>query len=185
MSVGFPKVALRGGGVGAMGEGVDRGTEALERRPARIGGELGHDGQLPRGGLGEGLGQQVALRREVPVEGARGHARGAGDVVHRRGAPAALGGKSQRGGDDRAAGAGPPLLADARTGVDGGGTARGVVYGSSDKAAAYPTSHAHDPSDLAATVYHCLGVPPDTTVHDQAGRPHQLVIGKKIDGLLG
>jgi len=66
----------------------------------------------------------------------------------------------------------------------GGGVGRGVVYGSSDKVAAYPTSHAHDPSDLAATVYHLLGIPPDTTVHDQAGRPHPLVIGKKIDGLL-
>src|SRR5262245_14552191 len=66
----------------------------------------------------------------------------------------------------------------------GGGVGRGVVYGSSDKAAAYPTSHAHDPKDLAATVYHLLGVSADTTISDQEGRPHPLVIGEKIDGLL-
>jgi hypothetical protein len=61
----------------------------------------------------------------------------------------------------------------------------GVVYGSSDKVAAYPVSHAHGPKDVAATVYHLLGVPDDSTVYDQANRPHSLVIGKKIDGLLG
>jgi hypothetical protein len=66
----------------------------------------------------------------------------------------------------------------------GGGVARGVVYGSSDKVAAYPTSHPHDPRDLAATVYHLLGVAAETVVHDQTGRPHALVIGQKIDGLL-
>jgi uncharacterized protein (DUF1501 family) len=66
----------------------------------------------------------------------------------------------------------------------GGGTAGGVVYGSSDKMAAYPTSHPHDPADLAATVYHLLGVPADTQVYDQSRRPHGLIAGQKIDGLL-
>ncbi len=66
----------------------------------------------------------------------------------------------------------------------GGGVKRGVVYGSSDKIAAYATSHPHDPRDLAATIYHLLGVPADTHVHDQTGRPTQLVIGQKIDALL-
>jgi hypothetical protein len=66
----------------------------------------------------------------------------------------------------------------------GGGAGGGVAYGSSDKVAAYPASHPHDPRDVAATVYHLLGVPSDTVVHDQASRPHRLVIGQKIDGLL-
>lgn len=66
----------------------------------------------------------------------------------------------------------------------GGGLGRGVVYGSSDKAAAFPASHPHDPRDVAATIYHLLGVPADTVVYDQASRPHSLVIGQKIDGLL-
>jgi uncharacterized protein (DUF1501 family) len=67
----------------------------------------------------------------------------------------------------------------------GGGVGQGVVYGSSDKVAAFPKSHPHNPRDLAATVYHLLGVPAGTLVHDQTARPHQLVIGQKIDGLLG
>jgi Protein of unknown function (DUF1501) len=66
----------------------------------------------------------------------------------------------------------------------GGGMGQGVVYGSSDRVAAHPTTHPHDPKDLAATVYHLLGIPADTLVHDQTSRPHQLVIGQKIDGLL-
>jgi hypothetical protein len=66
----------------------------------------------------------------------------------------------------------------------GAGVGKGVVYGSSDKIAAYPTSHPHDPKDLAATVYHLLGVPADTVIYDQSNRPHTLVIGQKIDGLL-
>jgi uncharacterized protein (DUF1501 family) len=66
----------------------------------------------------------------------------------------------------------------------GGGAARGVVHGSSDRIAAHPTAHPHDPRDLAATVYHLLGVPADTVVHDQSGRPHPLVIGQAVGGLL-
>jgi hypothetical protein len=66
----------------------------------------------------------------------------------------------------------------------GGGAAAGVVYGASDKIAAYPTSHPHDPRDLAATVYHLLGVSEDAHLTDQTNRPYPLVIGQKIDGLL-
>jgi uncharacterized protein (DUF1501 family) len=66
----------------------------------------------------------------------------------------------------------------------GGGTRPGVVYGASDGIAAYPTASPHDPRDLAATVYHLLGVPAETLVHDQTGRPHTLVGGQRIDGLL-
>lgn len=66
----------------------------------------------------------------------------------------------------------------------GAGIRPGTVYGRSDEAAAYPTDRPHDPRDMAATVYHLLGVDPDTILHDQAGRPHSLIIGKPIDGIL-
>src|SRR5262249_52465904 len=75
-------------------------------------------------------------------------------------------------------------LAGGGVAVGGGGVAGGVVHGASDRVAARPASHPHDPSDVAATVYHLLGVPADTVIHDQSGRPHALVIGQKIDGLL-
>ena len=66
----------------------------------------------------------------------------------------------------------------------GGGIAGGVCLGVTDAIAAYPTRDPHNPSDLVATVYHLLGVPPDTTIHDQLGRPHTVVNGSKIDALL-
>jgi hypothetical protein len=66
----------------------------------------------------------------------------------------------------------------------GGGLARGVVYGASDSIASQPTSRPHDPKDLAATVYHLLGVPQDTVIYDQLERPQHLIIGKKIDGII-
>jgi hypothetical protein len=66
----------------------------------------------------------------------------------------------------------------------GGGTAPGRVVGASDKIAAYPTTSPHHPADLVATVYHLLGVPPDTLLYDRTGRPHALLAGKSIDSLL-
>jgi hypothetical protein len=65
----------------------------------------------------------------------------------------------------------------------GGGTAP-VVVGASDKIAAYPVASPYHPADLAATVYHLLGVPPDTQVYDQTGLPHALLAGKPIDSIL-
>ena len=66
----------------------------------------------------------------------------------------------------------------------GAGLKRGLVHGASDEIAAYPASHPVSPADFAATVYHLLGVPADTTIHDQLQRPHRLVIGKRIDAIL-
>jgi hypothetical protein len=65
----------------------------------------------------------------------------------------------------------------------GAGVAPGVL-GASDKIAAYPTTPPYHPAELAATLYHLLGVPADTLVRDQANRPHALVVGKVIEGLL-
>jgi hypothetical protein len=66
----------------------------------------------------------------------------------------------------------------------GGGIAEGVCLGATDRIAAHPTREPCDPSELVATVYHLLGVASDTIVHDPLGRPHALVNGRKIDGLL-
>jgi uncharacterized protein (DUF1501 family) len=66
----------------------------------------------------------------------------------------------------------------------GGGLARGVIYGASDKIAAHPVSRPHDPKDMAATIYHLLGIHENTIVSDQLGRPNPLIIGQRIEGLL-
>jgi hypothetical protein len=66
----------------------------------------------------------------------------------------------------------------------GGGLRGGQVYGSSDRIAAYPTSHPVSPQDLTATLYHCLGIAPHALLYDQQHRPHALVEGKPLSALL-
>ena len=66
----------------------------------------------------------------------------------------------------------------------GAGIRSGTIYGASDKSAAYPTDKPHDPADMAATLYHLLGVSPKTVLYDKLRRPHHLVIGKPIPGIL-
>jgi hypothetical protein len=66
----------------------------------------------------------------------------------------------------------------------GGGIRGGVVYGSSDRYAAYPASNPTTPADLAATMYQCLGVDPRLVVRDKFGRPHTLCEGSTIRTIL-
>jgi uncharacterized protein (DUF1501 family) len=66
----------------------------------------------------------------------------------------------------------------------GGGVKGGLVYGSSDKFAADPATNPTPPADLAATVYHLLGVDPRTEIRDRLGRPFTLCEGKVIDAVL-
>ena len=67
----------------------------------------------------------------------------------------------------------------------GAGANAGTIYGASDNSAAYPASNPHDPKDFVATLYHLLGVPPETTVTDATGRPHHVIIGQPIWPLVG
>jgi hypothetical protein len=67
----------------------------------------------------------------------------------------------------------------------GGGVRGGQVYGSSDRTAAYPSVNPVSPADLAATIYHCLGIDPRTPVTDQQGRPFVVATGNPIEALLG
>jgi uncharacterized protein (DUF1501 family) len=66
----------------------------------------------------------------------------------------------------------------------GGGIRGGVVHGSSDRYAAYPASNPTTPADLAATVYHCLGVDPHLEIQDRLGRPATLCEGTPIAAVL-
>ena len=66
----------------------------------------------------------------------------------------------------------------------GGGIRGGQVYGSSDKAAAYPASDPVTPGDVIATLYHCLGVDPQTLIHDVQDRPYVLADGSPLLTLL-
>jgi uncharacterized protein (DUF1501 family) len=67
----------------------------------------------------------------------------------------------------------------------GGGVRGGQVYGSSDRSAAYPATNPVSPADIAATIYHCLGVDPHAHITDQQERPFVVVNGRPINALLG
>jgi len=65
----------------------------------------------------------------------------------------------------------------------GGGTRGGTVIGSSDKIAAYPAANPQKPENMAATIYHALGIPQDAVWHDDLDRPHHIYHGEPIAGL--
>ena len=65
----------------------------------------------------------------------------------------------------------------------GGGTRGGTVVGSSDKIAAYPAANPQRPENMAATIYHALGIPHDASWIDDLDRPHQVYHGEPIAGL--
>jgi hypothetical protein len=66
----------------------------------------------------------------------------------------------------------------------GGGIRGGVVHGESDETAAFPLAGKVEPRDLHATVFHCLGHRPETTLIDTEGRPHPLSAGRIIEEIL-
>jgi uncharacterized protein (DUF1501 family) len=66
----------------------------------------------------------------------------------------------------------------------GGGIRGGMVHGASDRHAAYPMANPTAPVDLMATVYHCLGISPETVLQDGQGRPIAICPGAPIRDLL-
>jgi len=59
----------------------------------------------------------------------------------------------------------------------GGGIRGGIVYGSSDKDAAYPMDRPTSPEDLAATIYYALGIDHHLQLFDPQARPVPIVSG--------
>ncbi len=66
----------------------------------------------------------------------------------------------------------------------GGGVRGGIVYGASDRYAAYPALHPTRPMDLAATMYYLLGVDPHMTIEDRLRRPLILCDGEPIQAII-
>ena len=75
---------------------------------------------------------------------------------------------NDRGGRDHWGAAGSIFFA-------GGGVAAGQVVGATDKHAAYPTTRAYSPADVAATIYTALGMDPDARIPDLQNRPHSVL----------
>ncbi|HJT32981.1 MAG TPA: DUF1501 domain-containing protein [Pirellulales bacterium] len=65
----------------------------------------------------------------------------------------------------------------------GGGVDGGTVYGQSDRWAAHPVRDPVTPEDVAATIYHALGVEADTRLIDPLGRPQSVALGRPINEL--
>jgi uncharacterized protein (DUF1501 family) len=59
----------------------------------------------------------------------------------------------------------------------GAGIKGGTVYGASDTHAAYVKDRSASPADICATIYYCLGIDPEMTVQDRAGRPVSIANG--------
>ncbi|MFL5340698.1 MAG: DUF1501 domain-containing protein [Gemmataceae bacterium] len=66
----------------------------------------------------------------------------------------------------------------------GAGIRGGQVYGSSDRAAAYPSTNPVSPADIAATIYQALGIDPRAHVTDQQGRPLVISAGTPLQSVL-
>jgi len=66
----------------------------------------------------------------------------------------------------------------------GGGVQPGRVIGKTDAHAGVPESDAYTPEDLAATIFHCLGIGPESEFHDASDRPYRVYRGTPIKALL-
>ena len=62
----------------------------------------------------------------------------------------------------------------------GAGVVGGQLIGKSDRLGAHPISRSFGPPDLAATIYHALGVDPASELRDRFGRPLRLCSGEAI-----
>ncbi|MBI3863408.1 MAG: DUF1501 domain-containing protein, partial [Planctomycetia bacterium] len=67
----------------------------------------------------------------------------------------------------------------------GGGIRGGQVIGQSDRHGGVPVSEAYTPSDLAATIFHQLGIDSHAEFHDTQGRPYRMYLGRPIAPLVG
>jgi hypothetical protein len=65
----------------------------------------------------------------------------------------------------------------------GGGTRGGRVVGKSDKTGGYPADDPQTPENMAATMYHALGIPSSLMWKDATDRPHHIYHGEPIKGL--
>jgi len=65
----------------------------------------------------------------------------------------------------------------------GGGIQPGRIIGRTDAHGGLPETEAFTPEELAATIFHCLGIGPDREFHDTTGRPYRVYRGQPIQSL--
>lgn len=67
--------------------------------------------------------------------------------------------------------------------VAGGGTKRGYVHGKSDATASAPLEDPVHPTELLASIYHAVGIDPETIVYNHLNQPRELVKAKAVTSL--
>ncbi|MFN5300524.1 MAG: DUF1501 domain-containing protein [Planctomycetaceae bacterium] len=68
--------------------------------------------------------------------------------------------------------------------VAGAGIKRSFVYGKSDKTGSAPVENPVHPIQLVATVYHCMGIAPNTIQYNHLNQPRELVQAEHVEGIL-
>src|SRR5262249_35588238 len=68
--------------------------------------------------------------------------------------------------------------------LSGGGVRGGQVQGASDRIGAQPKEGRVQPQDLTATIFHCLGIDPQTEIRDPLGRPLHITKGEVMRHIL-
>jgi uncharacterized protein (DUF1501 family) len=67
--------------------------------------------------------------------------------------------------------------------VAGAGIKRGYVHGKSDATASSPLENAVHPTQILATIYHALGIHPETIVYNHLNQPRELVKAEALTAL--
>jgi uncharacterized protein (DUF1501 family) len=67
--------------------------------------------------------------------------------------------------------------------IGGGGAKRGHVFGKSDATASAPVEDPIHPNELLASMYHALGINPETIVYNHLNQPRELVQAKAVTKL--
>ncbi len=67
----------------------------------------------------------------------------------------------------------------------GAGIGRGKVYGESDDTASAPKNDPVHPTELLATMYHAIGIDPQTIVYNHLNQPRELVKAEAVTALFG
>lgn len=67
--------------------------------------------------------------------------------------------------------------------IAGAGVKRGYVHGESDKTGSAPLHSPVHPTELLATIYHAVGISPETIVYNHLNQPRELVKAATVNGL--
>jgi len=67
--------------------------------------------------------------------------------------------------------------------IAGAGIKRGHVHGKSDGTGSAPVEHPVHPRELLATIYHGVGIRPDTIIYNHLNQPRELVKGEPVHDL--